>query len=95
MEEWGQFASMEKYHTVKIVISQEARFQSRHREETSEKPEKDWRATFESGAPELQLHRFNDFTTQACAWAAASPGWAWKITVLLARFMLQLPCSPQ
>ena len=58
-EEWRQFASMEEYHPVKIVISNEARFESRRREETGEKPEEDWPATFESSAPNLQIHLFD------------------------------------
>ena len=37
-EEWRQFASMEKYHAVKIVIANEARCESRRREETGQKP---------------------------------------------------------
>jgi hypothetical protein len=58
-EEWRQFASMEKYHAVKIVIANEARCESRRREETGQKPEKGRPATFESSAPHLQIHRLD------------------------------------
>jgi len=47
---------MEKYGTVKVVVSDEARSQGRQREQASDKPEKDWPPAFEPRVLDWQIH---------------------------------------
>jgi hypothetical protein len=58
---------MEKYGTVKVVVSDEARSQGRQREQASDKPEKDWPPAFEPGVLDRQLHLAAILTTRLTA----------------------------